>query len=341
MDALMASYWPHSNPEAEPTSGRLCPGPHRSQDPPATDAPLCRSCTRRVAGAVSDLPELYVHLYLALEPGVGARAERSASGERALVLRLDTEQLMRDIFELVSTWAQIVRDTAGLSEQRGHRPRVTARSAPTRALAVEVLACDVESRDVVPVDRVVERETVHVRQAPPDRSTGWALTSSCRTLTAHVETWLALPEQAVARAVSTRQLELMVAPHVTKVIEGGALVVTDVTGVEAALEVLDVAHRARRALGQTRGKDRLRDAACPACHAAALVRQHGAGQVECEACGETWSEDDWSLLTAAVAAAARKRPKERHRWVPTAPTDSTSSGAIVPDAVHHLPDFAS
>ena len=75
-------------------------------------------------------------------------------------------------------------------------------------------------------------------------------------------------------------------------------------GIDGALELLRLHEVTRAALGRNRLVHQL-PAPCPDidCGERRLVRENGASQVDCEACGRVWTEDDYRRLTLILTAA--------------------------------------
>jgi hypothetical protein len=65
-------------------------------------------------------------------------------------------------------------------------------------------------------------------------------------------------------------------------------------------DALELARRAERAAGLDRLVHHL-PVPCPSCDVRALVREDGADQVECRACGRVWTEGDYRRLVVVVA----------------------------------------
>lgn len=271
---------------------RLCPGPHWVSDQPPASEPLCPRCQVRLRRALEELPARYVDLTLALAPGRrGQRARVQESRSAPLPIATGAHELMAQAVEVALSWAEVVRDVVGLSDEL--RPRRTTLR-----------------RHRVRMDGAIETRRV---DRPRDDTAAAALAAACATLAAHVPVLLALPPTAVVRRVTLEQLVQIPPEDVAgRIIDGGAIVAVDLDGAQAGVEILDLAEAARRYLGHTRGKDRL-PAVCPSleCGAAALVRWHGASEVTCEQCGRTWPEEDYRRLVIVLAAEQRRQGLRR------------------------------
>lgn len=71
-------------------------------------------------------------------------------------------------------------------------------------------------------------------------------------------------------------------------------------GLDGALAVMDLHHRARRYTGMTRLVHR-QSIPCPMCQRRALCRDNGDTSVYCAACHRVYSEDDFHILVSALA----------------------------------------
>lgn len=70
---------------------------------------------------------------------------------------------------------------------------------------------------------------------------------------------------------------------------------------EVGQQVLGLVRRAERAAGLDRLVHHL-PVPCPTCDVRALVREDGADQVDCGACGRVWTEDEYRRLVVVVAS---------------------------------------
>lgn len=266
---------------------RPCPGPHWESDHPLVTEPLCPRCQLRLRRSLQELPELYAHLYAALRPARrGPRTRVRETRAAPMPIATDAHELMARALEVALSWAEVVRDVAGLSDElRPHR----LRNARHRVRADG-------SIDVRAIDR------------PRDDTAGPALQAACAALAARLPVLLALPPTAVVRRVTLAQLEELPEDTPGRLVDGGAIVAVDLDGASAGVEILDVAEAARRYLGHRRGKDRL-PAVCPSleCGAAALVRWHGASEVTCEQCARVWPEEEYRRLVIVLAAEQRQQ----------------------------------
>jgi hypothetical protein len=283
-------------------SARPCPGPDPLHpdpaNPPLTAQPLCDDCQRAVRRAVEELPALYVELWQALQPGASGSSDRVTT-TRTPPLPLDAAplELMARIVAVTGSWAGALWPLLGLSDPPPMP--VDARPGPTVREVTWSPIPGTDDPDFGPaMARAVVARPVAARQQLRDATTGWYLTTATRVLGAHLDRLLDLPATRVERRVTVQELALLPDEVVGSVMAGGAVVELWLDGAAAGCELLDLKHRARRMLGQTRGKERVSRAtglACPQCAAMSLVRWHGTEQVDCEACDGRWpkSQVDW------------------------------------------------
>ena len=288
-----------------PTVTRPCRGPHHctrhrttadpscDDCPPITSAPVCDKCRRELVRILNRLPDAYVDAYLALEPGqrFDVRSEqthgrRGKAADAPLPLDVEADALMRRILEVVLSWHEAVIAAAGLSQFSYSLPPLARSHRFTKAARGE------HGETVkVPLEfhvRVVERQA--------DDQSGVAITTACRTLSAHVDTLLHLPSTPMTRTVSRRRV-LGLADETTGVVmaDGRAVVIQDLDGVDAALELFRLQRDIRRTLGLSRGAT-VFDRPCPGCDEPGLVLLQGADEVVCSSCGERWGASDWRRL---------------------------------------------
>ena len=125
--------------------GDWCRG-YRIEDgkrlPALTPRPFCEPCTRLIAKNLDDLPARYAQLYAELgnKGGNGLGERVTMTKEAPVPLRLDIDALMREIVDVLGSWDERVRVTAGLSfpdDEDGRRRRDgTALTAYVETLAV-------------------------------------------------------------------------------------------------------------------------------------------------------------------------------------------------------------
>lgn len=298
-----------SSARVERLSARPCPGPEAAhpvnasghREAPLTSDPLCETCRRWVRWALRDLPELYVQAWMAHAPSRHPGGPKvSGSHEAPMPIDAGPSLLMAEIVQVLGSWADAVRTAASLAAPRPARRRLRRVSAVVEVVEPAIVEREDGGHDVRELVTRLASTTVLGHAA--DRVDGHYVSTDAALLAAHLDTWLALPATTVGRSVSLSELATLPDDTLGSVMAGGAHVFLDLTGVQGALEVLDLKRRARRELGRTRGKSRLPEP-CPnpACEVKALVRWDGADQVECEACGETWPERDYERLVKVLA----------------------------------------
>lgn len=261
------------------TGARPCPGPHGRGEPPITAEPMCRHCVAELVSTIERLPEQYIAAYLALEPGQrthedGGRA-RGKGAEAPLPLDVEADALMRRILEVVLSWWDAVVPAAKLSWA------------------------------TVPSD-------------------GVAISTACRTLAVHVDTLLRIDGWPMTRAIERRRVlgkpELVfvgaVASPPVQIMrgrpllpddtigevrsDGHATIVLVMSGVQGALELLELRRDAERTLGHSRRSTQL-ERPCPSCEEPELHLTEGQDHVRCWACGERWDASDYPRLAAVLA----------------------------------------
>ena len=71
-------------------------------------------------------------------------------------------------------------------------------------------------------------------------------------------------------------------------------------GVGLALHLVELHRSATATLGCTRGRDRM-PLPCPHCEEQQLGRWHGSEDIDCTACGSSWTEPDYRRMTTILA----------------------------------------
>lgn len=134
-----------------------------------------------------------------------------------------------------------------------------------------------------------------------------AITTACRILTAHLRTLIALPATPVTRWVNHPDIRKLDDDTIGVVRAGGdAIVLLEMTGVQAGLEIMALRRHAQRMLGHNRPSTQL-DRPCPNpdCGEQELYMLEGADHVKCRACGEHWMAADYPRLAAVLGSAAQ------------------------------------
>lgn len=232
-----------------------------------TETGLCVTCTTHVARAIEALPEGYVGLALALGKSGSADGELvSSSRELPVPVRLEVEALQRELVDEVEVWAEAV---AGVLDVRWDT------------------------------------------QASRDSRAGRVLTRGCALLANHMPVLLALRDFEYLAWVPGRLLEQSVKcvgghwtaeggicteDHWKPVWQDGYREPVTRDGVSAALGLLALHHRVRKAVGIDRLVRRLREP-CPHCRVAGLTHADGADVVDCRQCGIRFTWDEYRRRT--------------------------------------------
>lgn len=156
-------------------SARPCPGPAVNHEDaraaPITADPLCEPCVRAVQAALEDM----LGLYLALANDIAPRhrtdtAGRVSGGETMEPLPLDLAVLeMQDrMVEVLGCWAEVVRDTARLSQPEGR-----ARDGWTISTCALTLRAHLGVLLSLPVTPVMRRVSLAEARRCDDDTDGW------------------------------------------------------------------------------------------------------------------------------------------------------------------------
>ena len=292
-----------------------CPGPHDENDRPETSEPLCGDCQYALHSALGDMPTLYARLWLALESGMrpappGNQGGRVKQTHAPLQLDGGADAMMRRCVDILGCWMDVVSAAVPLSEPLKRSPR-TLRVATRLRLVVK--QSDYPARDDDedrPEYAVVEaHQGFEAVDRPVDSMTGYLISHSCAVLRTHLQTLIRLPATPVMRRRQISELAAMtdeaVGSLVTTVNADECLHLLDLTGVDAAKELLDLRRSIRRFLGDTRGC-RVGVVPCPdeECRGA-LVMWDGDEHVECVGCRREWSPADYERLILVTADEAR------------------------------------
>lgn len=294
---------------------RLCPGPHEENERPKTVEPLCGDCQYALHSALGDLPTLYARLWLALQPGMrpappGNQGGRVKQTHAPLQLDGGADAMMRRCVDILGCWMDVVTAAQQLSPAKPRQPR-TLRVATRLRLVVKTSALpslpdETERGETVEVER---HQGVEAVDRPVDSHTGYLISHSCAVLRTHLQTLIRLPATPVMRRRQIAELAALtdeaVGSLVTTVNEDECLHLLDLTGVDAAKEILDLRRSIRRFLGDTRGC-RVGVVPCPDedCRGA-LVMWDGDEHVECVGCRREWSPADYERLILVTADEAR------------------------------------
>lgn len=149
------------------------------------------------------------------------------------------------------------------------------------------------------------RVVANLRELSLAMRDGVALTTMVRTLSAHLDALLALPEEPMLRSVSIQQAAELPPGTVGNVrpAAGYADVMLDLSGADAGLEILRLHGRARHMLGYTAQHQDL-PVPCWNCGLRTVRRWDGtaglADEAECMECRERYTADRYALLMREV-----------------------------------------
>lgn len=245
--------------------GKRCASRNQNKEPALGPRALCSADRDFLVAAIEKLPEMYLELYMIL-------GEKGAGG--------------------------------------GDGPRVSGGGkTPPIPIRPDV---DALMRQIVDVlSSWEERVTVVARLSGPDTSLsrsrrgGVAMTSTCRTLTAHVDALLALEAEPMMRDTDIAGHERLPEDAVGMVHTSAGWISyqTSLGGAEAAQEVFALHAACRSKLGYTRRSVLLRSR-CWDCDASGhLVREDGAAGLDdfvtCRACRTEYKGERLALLVAA------------------------------------------
>jgi hypothetical protein len=292
-----------------------CPGPHDADQRPETDQPLCGDCQYALHSALGDLPTLYARLWLALQPGMrpappGNQGGRVKQTHAPLQLDGGADAMMRRCVDILGCWMDVVTAAQQLAPAQRRSPR-TLRVATRLRLVVKqsdlpALPDETERGETVEIEA---HQGVEAIDRPIDSATGYLISHSCAVLRTHLQTLIRLPATPVMRRRQISELAALtdeaLGSLVTTVNDDECLHLLDLTGVDAAKELLDLRRTIRRFLGDTRGC-RVGVVPCPdeECRGA-LVMWDGDEHVECVGCRRTWTPADYERLILVTADEAR------------------------------------
>jgi hypothetical protein len=226
-----------------------------------------------------DLPGRYVTLWTALGKSgrpPGSEGKPPGKSGSRVPLNLGVDALMREIIEVTTSWEYRVRDVARLSSVM----------------------------------------TVAGRR---NGITHRTLVRACAVLNAHSEALLSLNQESMYRSrdlADRRQLpdEAVVVKYST--IAGWAIYSLPMDGTDGALELLNLAHRVRSTLMETRAPHHL-EVRCSTCGRRTLERFDGWAGLEdeatCTTCGDVYSNQRYLLLLREEHEEAVARKKVRGR----------------------------
>lgn len=274
--------WVHSDPDADDGYWRTarrgsrsecarkerCTNPRIDDDgktgPAWTRTVFCGKDMGRIRWALRKIPELYVELWIEIGEKPRRGDDRvSGSREAPVPVRLDVDALMREAEFTLAVWAERVRfeSPAGLALPDTEAGR---------------------------------------RQRP-----GVSLASSAELLCEHLVTLVTLPADMVAWSASLHRVRTELADQIDAEIitgqvkpGGWAALVSEASGADAGMTVLELYHRMRRALGLNAIVYRLR-APCSSCGAADIRQAQGDEYAECYSCHRLYNRRDYDAIAKA------------------------------------------
>lgn len=234
----------------------------------------------------------------------------------------------RSLGELPDLWRRVHAELG--TKTRASGPRVaTSKSAP---LPIN-LSADELLRDMVSV-----LTSWHERVAAVARLNGEVgrrvehatVQAACRVLAAHVGVLLALPADSMMRAMPLPAAAEHVPLGALGLVHVGAEyadVIRPMSGTDAGLEILQLHHRARRLLGETRPPARHLPTPCRCGWKQVFEVLDGDGQPDgahCRHCRTTYTPDEYRDLVEEVGETVR-RAGVRRRLVLAGPRDDIES----------------
>jgi hypothetical protein len=220
----------------------------------------------------------------------------------------DRNLIFRALCGLPELWVRLHQEL-GVKAQAGEHVTMS-RSAPVPVN----LAADALMREVLAVltswDEAVRMNaglTLPDTQLARQRRDGFVITAVDKTLRAHFDRLIGLTAEAMSRSYGIDG-DLEKIPEGcygrTNLIGGYCEVSVELSGADAAEEILSLAYRCRSFLGETRMVERL-DAPCPdpSCSGFSLERVQGSAYAaECKDCGRLMSSSEWTMWTRIYAA---------------------------------------
>lgn len=235
--------------------------------------------------------------------GSACRAADTHSGERVAALTAEAHALCEACLNHITSCAkQLPTDWKELRAQLGDRAPAKAqtvvRSSPTPAIPVS------PSKDALMVEIVelADRAAAIVSEAleteQPDSRHGRR--RYCGRFAPHEEPTL-IASVAMIDPHIDKLAAAPAAPHVIWAKDGEQRELTEMSGVDIALAIVDVHNRIRAELGKTRLRHRY-TLPCPRCAAEQTVgRDDGTSVVDCTSCGASWTDREYKFLVGLIA----------------------------------------
>lgn len=266
-------------------AGDDCP----TGQPPGPRALLCDGCLDTSRRAVEALPRDWVNLEQLLAPALGVWGDgtRTMRAEAPIPLNLYAEELQAAIWRTLTTWEEIVREAARLSQPAARRPAWVARWITNTA------GVTVRGR----INYRIEHPTARGR---PMRPGPMDVRRAAIVLAPRLDLLSTLPPtELVAYPCAAPEEQ-----H-----RHGALRYTVLPGWRGVLDLAYLHRRAVGMLGLTEPVRRL-PGECSECGRAGLrqrqPRWRGDEQpVTCDGCGQTWTYEQYQRYVGLWEAATR------------------------------------
>jgi hypothetical protein len=226
--------------------------------------------------------------------------------------RSDRDMIARTLTGIPEMWVRVHQElsvkAAGTEWVSGSRTALVPPNMAADALLREVIAVLVSWDERV---RMAAGLTLPDTQLARHRRDSVAVTSAVRTLSAHLDRLVALPAEPMSRAFELHNLDRIPegAYGRTNTIAGYADVTVDLSGADAAEEILQLSRRCRAFIGDTRMRERL-PCPCPdpACDVFMLERVQGSAySAECRQCGRLMTAGEFATWTKIYTAGLDRR----------------------------------
>jgi hypothetical protein len=277
---------------------KVAPGKKKPKLGAPADRPLCDRCERAVATALDEVPGLWLDLENALPHRDSTGGSQQPVGKTEtpgspLGVNPRALHLQETVHQLLTTWEDVVRDTAGLSP---------------------VLRSDEDPWE----SRRPEQDRPRPKRRPhPGRET----VAAARLLRTYLTAWVVHTpvEYAVTRTLADPDDPRAQPTDETQWITQA--------GWQAAAALLDWKAQVRATLGVTKLVIR-RDEPCMYCQVKAVVEENGEDRIWCEACGQSWTREEYHGKVRGFQPYLRKLAKPKPKPKPAeAPAATAAAGA--------------
>lgn len=234
--------------------------------------------------------------------------------------RSDRDMIARTLSGIPEQWVRVHQElsikAAGTERVSGSRSAPIPANMAADAILREVIAVLVSWEECV---RVAAGLTLPDTQLARRRRDSVAVTGAVRTLSAHLDRLVALPAAPMSRAFELHNLERIPegAYGRTNTIGGYCEVTVDLSGVDAAEEILSLSRRCKAFVGDTRMREAL-NVPCPdpSCSGFSLEHIQGSAYAaECRACGRLMTTGELGTWTKIFTAGLD------HRDIPASATE--------------------